>query len=386
MPEKSEFLADREPLVDEGISSALGVSRRTLAFLFLAMAGLFVITSVTAGWYRRTQLARAEEFFARGSQLAAENKGREAIEAYQNALGIVRDNTQYRLAVALELMKLGKVNEAAIYFHELLRTDPASAVPNLMLARISASQGEIDRAVDYYHRAVFGYWPQGSEQKRTAAQWELVNLLQKRGARKQVLAELLQFEQLPNDVGGRERVANLLLTYGAPGQASEIFRDILRQNNQDAQAWAGLGEADLMQGQYLDAQAAFRRAALRNPSDDSIRKRLDLANAVASLDPTLRGLGPAERFNRSRMLLRMTLSSLDQCTAERSSPVPQPERQLVDSARKAAAARVRRSAYSDAVESNISVAERLWGLRTDLCGSSDSAYDALARVLARLSQ
>ncbi len=349
------------------------------------MAGLFAITTVTAGWYRRTQLARAEEFFARGSQLADENKGREAIEAYQNALAIARNNTQYRLAVALELMKLGKVNEAAIYFHELLRTDPAGAVPNLMLARISASKGEIDSAVDYYHRAVFGYWPQGS-QKRTAAQWELVDLLRKRGARRQVLAELLQLEQLPNDVEGRKHVANLLLTYGAPGQASEIFRDILRENNQDAQAWAGLGEADLMQGQYLDAQGAFRRAARRNSSDDSIRKRQELANTVVSLDPTLRGLSPADRFNRSRALLRMALSSLDECLAARGSPVPQPERQLVESARKATAARVRRSAYADAVENNISLAERLWGLRTDLCGSSGSRDDALARVLARLSQ
>jgi hypothetical protein len=66
--------------------------------------------------------------------------------------------------------------------------------------------------------------------------------------------------------------------------------------------------------------------------------------------------------------------------------VPQPERQLVASARKAAAARVRRSACAEAVESNISLAERLWGLRTDFCNSSGSGYDALARVLARLSQ
>jgi tetratricopeptide (TPR) repeat protein len=360
--------------------------RRTLVLVFLAMAGLFVITGITAGWYRRTQVARAKEFFAHGSQLEAVNKEQQAIEAYQNALTISRDNTQYRLAVALSLMKLGKLNEAAIYFDELLRADPAAAVPNLMLARISASHGAIDRAVDYYHRAVFGYWPPGSEQKRTAAQWELVDLLRKRGTKKQVLAELMQLEQLPNDDEGRKRVANLLLTYGAPSQASEIYRDILRQNNDDAQAWAGLGEADLMRGRYLDAQSAFRRAARRNSSDEPIQKRLDLANAVVNLDPGLRGLSPADRFHRSQVLLRMALSSLDTCLAARGIPIiPQPDGQLVARARKAAGARFRRAAYAEAVESNISLAERLWGLRTDACGSSGSP-EALARVLARLSQ
>ncbi len=386
MPETSEFREDQERLIDESTPSTLGISRRTLALVFLAMAGLFLITSFTAGWYRRTQLSRAEEFYVRGTQLAGENKPREALEAYQNALAIARNNPQYRLAVALELMKGGRLDEAAIYFHELLRADPASAVPNLMLARISASKGQIERAVDYYHRAIFGYWPQNSEQKRLTTQWELVELLQKSGARKQVLAELLQLEQLPNDMEGRKRIARMLLTYGAPGQAAETYRDILRQNNQDAQAWAGLGEAELKQGRYLDAQAAFRRAARRSPGDESIRRRLDLADAIVGLDPTLRKLSPSERFKRSRTLLSMTLAALDECLAARGGPAPQPERQLVDDARKAVKAWVRRPAYADAVESNITLAERLWALRTEICGSANAGNDALARVLARLSQ
>lgn len=353
--------------------------------MFLAAAALFAVTSVAAGWYRRAQAARAEEFFARGSRLAAQDKSREAIKAYQNALAIDRNNTRYRLAVALELMNLGRPGEAAIYFHELLRVDPASAIPNLMLARIAVSNGDTDGAMKYYHRAVFGYWPPGSQQRRTAAQWELVDFLQKNGTRKQVLAELLQLEQMPIDVDDRRRVAGLLVEYGAPGQAADIFRDILRLDSRDAQAWAGLGEASLMQGQYSDARTAFRRAARRNPDDRSIRRRLEVTEAVIGLDPTIRGLGQDERFTRSQKLLRLAISALDECL-EGGASVPEPERKFVASARKAAASRPLRSTYSKAIENNISLAERLWGLRTSLCASSDSKYEALARVLARLSE
>ncbi|MGE5569230.1 MAG: tetratricopeptide repeat protein [Rhodospirillales bacterium] len=353
--------------------------------MFLAAAALFAATSIAAGWYHRAQAARAEAFFARGGRLAAQDKSREAIQAYQNALAIDRNNTRFRLAVALELMKLGRPAEAAIYFHELLRADPASAIPNLMLARIAVSNGDTDGAMEYYHRAVFGYWPPGSEQRRTDAQWELVEFLQKKGTRKQVLAELLQLEQMPVGVDDRKRVAGLLVEYGAPGRASDIFRDILRQDSRDAQAWAGLGEANLMQGQYLEARTAFHRAARLNPDDRSIRQRLEVTEAVIDLDPTIRGLGQDQRFTRSQNLLRLAISALDECLKGGAS-VPEPERKLLANARKAAGARPLRSAYSTATENNISLAERLWELRASLCASSDSRYEALARVLARLSE
>lgn len=353
--------------------------------MFLAAAALFAVTSIAAGRYHRAQAARAEEFFARGGRLAAQNKGREALQAYQNALAIERNNTRYRLAVALELMNLGRPREAAIYFHELLRADPASAIPNLMLARIAASDGDIDGAMKFYHRAVFGYWPPGSEQKRTEAQWELVDFLQKNGTRKQVLAELLQLDQMPIDVDERKRVAGLLVEYGAPGQAADIFRDLLSLDSRDAQAWAGLGEANLMQGLYLEARTAFRRAARWSPDDRSIRQKLELTEAVIGLDPTIRGLGQDQRFARSQKLLRLAISALDECVEEGAS-VPEPERKLVETARKAAAAHPRRSAYTTAIDDNISLAERLWQLRTSLCASPDSRYEALARVLTRLSE
>jgi hypothetical protein len=92
MPETPELNANEGPSGDSSSPSALGIGRRPLLLVFLAMGGLFAMTSVTAGWYRTTQLARAEKFYTRGTQFSTENKAREAIEAYQNALAIDRNN------------------------------------------------------------------------------------------------------------------------------------------------------------------------------------------------------------------------------------------------------------------------------------------------------
>ncbi|MGH9662895.1 MAG: tetratricopeptide repeat protein, partial [Bryobacteraceae bacterium] len=235
--------------------------------VFLVLIAFFSCTSLLARWYVRERTVRAEAYFKQGQTLAQHGQDEKAIEEYRNALSISRDNRSYRMAIAQALFKLGRYPEAAIYFRELLRDDPVSAVPNLMLARIDAAQGHTEQAVDAYHRAIFGYWQSDAEANRRQARWDLVNMLSKsHNNDNEVLAELLELAGEPgNDLAAKKKIGRMLLQYGSAAQSADVFRDVLRTAHRDADAYAGFGEAELALGNYRDAQTAFRRALHANP-------------------------------------------------------------------------------------------------------------------------
>lgn len=366
--------------------AATGIAPRTLALVFGAMLGLFVLTTFVARWYERQREVRAERYFSSGTRLAGRGRERQAIEEFRSALAVSRGNARYRLAIAQALFKLRRLDEAAIYFHELLETDPGDGLANLMLARIAANEAKMETAVNYYHRAIFGYWRERPEQNRMEARWELVSLLAMRGANKQVIAELLELaDQAPNDANVRKRVARMLLQYGSATQSAELLREVLRQNRRDAVAQAGLGEAELALENYAAAQSAFRRAVREDPRDQASRKALDLVDDILELDPTLRGLSSEDRYRRSRTLVERALTSLDQCLATQKAP-PVSAQRLAERAAKSLARRRRPSRMGDAAESGIALAEQLWTARGQTCGPGSSGDPAVARVLERLNK
>ncbi len=353
----------------------LGIARGPLVTAFAAMFGVFALTTFLARWHDAERQRRAERYFQIGETLASRGKEEEAIEEFRNALSIARGNREYRLAVAETLLRLGRFSEAEVYLEELLAADPANAIPNLLLARIAARQGRTQAAIDDYHRAIYGYWPEAGERRRMETRWELVRFLAAAGATKPVIAQLLEIaDQAPNDPATKRRVAAMLLKYGPANQAAEIYRDVVRQNPRDAEAEAGYGRAELAAGNDAAAQAAFRRALRLNPRDEETRRELEITDRALELDPTLRGLHSADRYLRSRRLIAAAADTLEECGADPAG---------LQSARKALTAHARPARLGDAAEQNIAVAEQLWSARPQGCADRDPA---LARVLARIER
>ena len=54
---------------------------------------------------------------------------------------------------------------------------------------------------------------------------------------------------------------------GAPREAADVFRSLAQIDDRDAEAWAGLGAAELAMENYPDAGDALRKALALNPSD-----------------------------------------------------------------------------------------------------------------------
>jgi len=118
-----------------------------------------------------------------------------------------------------------------------------------------------------------------------------------------------------------------------------------------------------------------------NPNDTTVRKRLDAATEILALDPALRGLRAADRFQRSQAVLAGALDVLDQCSP---ATLPASLKDSMAASRRLLTKGRRPRSYSDAIENNTSVAEQLWTAGAQACGAIPPADAPLSRIMARL--
>jgi len=175
----------------------------------------------------------------------------------------------------------------------------------------------------------------------------------------------------------REKIGGRLLSYGAPREAADVFRNLIQSDDRDAQAYAGLGQAELALENYPEAHDAFENALHWNPSDAASKSGLDLTAQILALDPNARGLRSAARYERSKKLLQAEVTRLEHCQPD---PTVQSQRAL--------AANPRRSEMEDAAEMNLQLAGDLWKQEQKLCTPAQvpNAGDAVGRVLAHLTR
>jgi predicted Zn-dependent protease len=355
---------------------------RTLFFVAIAVAALSVIDSVLARTERLETAAEAARFYGEGQRLLRQGKYAAAAEAFRSAIANARDNTEYPLALGQALLGAGQAEEAGTALAELLKADAMAGAPNLEMARVLAKQGQFEGAEFYYHRAIYGQWRQDANVNRVAARFELADLLARRNSAADLLAELLPLQdQAPADAGTRKKLARLYLTAGSPARAAAIFRDLVRAQPQDADSYEGLGDAEFARADYTAAQSAFITALRLNPDDRQARKGLELTDQVLNLDPLRRGLRGEERYERSVHVLDLVAARIPQCI----SPAQANEAaELIDAVNGALKQRVAASRQTDAVETNLDLANRLWQVERATCASAASPADQpLQLVLAK---
>jgi CIC family chloride channel protein len=361
------------------------MSRRLVPGVIAAGLAVVLVLGFLNYYYRAARTQRAEEYYKTGNELLQQDRDEEAVQQYRDALSGAPGNPQYRLALGLALAKANHPAEAAVYLNALLKRDPENVQANLGEARIAAAQGKIPDSTRLFRRAINGVWPPGQEQSRMRARFELVSLLAKAGQRTQAIAELLAaLGSASGDGMTKQKIARLLLSYGAPREAADIFRDLSRANDRDADASAGLGQAELAMENYQDALDAFQKAVDINPADQASKMNLDLTEQILALDPNARGLRAAARYERSKELLQFTVTRVDMC---------QPGNAAADAARKSLGNQPRRAGLEDAADRNLALAEDLWKQDQKLCGSANPTGqapnphdDAVERVLTRLSR
>lgn len=369
----------REPTPEEG-----GPRERPtlpmLAGLLAALAGLAVVAGFFNYYYRSERSTEAKSDERAGTRLLAEHRYEEAVEQFRKALSISH-STDDRLKLGLALADGGHANEASSYLTQVLRERPQNGPANLSLARVLAQQGHIDDAVMRYQRAASGSWPEKSQENRNRARFELIEMLLKASRRAEARGELLSLAaQTANDTPTRQRVAAMLADSSLYQEAADVYRGIVQREPRNASAYDGLGEAAFRLGDYAGAEQAFRRALAIDSSNKDAARKADVCKTILALDPTQPGLRPEERYRRSEAVLRRVFQGQAQCT--------QPSRSDAQAARSALSRKRRPASYSDAANSDLALAERIWMARSAACDAAhtDEALSLLMTKLARQPQ
>jgi tetratricopeptide (TPR) repeat protein len=354
----------------------------TLALTLVAILLLVIADTALARVDRRaTRLTAADEYRV-GENLIRHNRLHDAIEHLRTAATLDRERPVYTVALAQAVLAEGRALDAEQMLIPLLERDARDGGANLAMARVLAKQNRVDEAKSYYHRAIYGVWPGDAARSRAIARFELIDLLAQTGAKEDLLAELLPIQdESPDDTVLRKRVANYFVLAGAPARGSDIYRDLLRKNSRDADAYVGLGRAALVLGNYPVARNDFLAAQRIAPDDSAIAKTIRLADSVIAIDPTQRGLGLDEQVRRSRQLVQMTIKSAHKCLDVEAPSVGA----ALDSVARSLVAPAGIVSRSQAIDENISIAGALWRMREGKC-TARPEDEALALVHERISQ
>jgi len=355
---------------------------RTLLIVALAGMALVLIDSVLAATERRETAIEATRSWREGQSLMQQGRYNDAADAFRSAIANARNNKEYPLALGQALLNAGQLDEAESTLTDLLNANSMAGAPNLAMARIFAKKAEFEEAEFYYHRAIYGQWPPAPNDaaaNRIHVRFELADLLAARNSKAELLAELLPLQQqAPTDTDTQARLARLFMIAGAPARAVPIFHDLARADPRDSAVEAGLGEAELENGNFTAAQTAFIAALRLRPDDQNARKSLDTSEQILNLDPLRRGLDGQERYRRSQHILQLVADKAAQCP---------PLGDQVSAARVAISRHVSPSELSENAESTLELATKLWQAEQTQCPATITASDEpLQTVLAKAAR
>jgi CIC family chloride channel protein len=364
-------------------AAAVAAETKTTRKLFVGVVAALMAMALLMGFlnyfFRLERTNRANGYYRAAQELMQRGSYEEAIQRYRDALS-ASHSVDYRLALGLALVKAGHTSEAPIYLNEVLREKPGNGPANLGLARAAVQEGQIDDAVSHYQRAIYGTWPEKTRENQFQARLELIDALAKAGRNQQAQGELLSTTAaIPADDDSlKKKVAQMLIDYGLPKAAENLFRGVAQRNKQDAGAQEGLADADFANGEYAAARDAYRDSLALDPANAAIAKRADLCERILALEPDLGGMGAAQRYERSLKILAGVMDELARCGGGGDSAALQQQAQA------ALARKKRPSSYSDAADSNRALALELWSARSPSCAAA-GGDDALDRVMAQLA-
>ncbi|HZP07224.1 MAG TPA: tetratricopeptide repeat protein [Terracidiphilus sp.] len=266
----------------------------TLALL-TGLAGLLLL-AVTglSRLYHAQQESLAERWSARGVEDLNVQRFQIAVTDFRTALLYDRDNEAYQLSLAQALLGLKRTDEAYAYLINLWDRQPENGVVNLELARIAVQKGQTDRALRFYHNAIYATWPDFQERRK--ARLELINYLFGIKARTQAESELIALEaNVGEDAAQQTQLGTLFLRVQDYGRALAAFREGMKLDPMNAAAYAGAGVAAFETGQYPMAERYLARAVALAPADNVSAALLKTTDSVLRLDPFRPQISDAER-------------------------------------------------------------------------------------------
>lgn len=263
----------------------------------LAITLILAVSGLSRVFYAQ-QDALAARWSARGTtDLNAQNY-RAAVAEFRAALRYSRGDSGYQLSLAQALLGLKRTDEAYAYLINLWGRQPENGMVNLELARIAASKGETDRALRFYHNAIYATWPDNQEAQSRRARLELIHYLLGINATTQAQAQLIALEStIGNSPSQQVQLGRLFLAAHDENHALAAFRQSLRLKRNNPDALAGAGEAAFQLGLYPTARRYLESAVAVSPGDTKSAALLRTTEFVLQMDP-FRPQTPVAKRNR----------------------------------------------------------------------------------------
>ena len=359
-----------------------------IVLIGVAIAGLAALDWSLAQTEQTEMQKSAQRAYRKGADLLHEGRMTEALDSLRTAHALERSNEQYELGLTEALIVAGKISEAEPLMSEVLEREPNDGHANLIAARLMVKKGQFRDAEAYYHRAIYGEWPDNAHEHRIAARLELIQIVQTHGSQGDLLAELLPLEEeAAKNEQLQLKVAHLLLVAGSPSRSADLYSTILQRDPQSMAACLGLAEADLQRGEYRRAHANFLRAYHHDENDSWIRSRMELSNELAELDPTFRQLSSLDKYRRSLRILQLARNNLQECLSREPNANSGDAQQLLSSASKAVSAKIPKHITNEMAERELGLAENIWQARLKTCGKITTSHEEPLRlIMEKLAQ
>ena len=344
-----------------------------IVIIAAVMAALYGIDRFLAAQEQSEVDQEASRDYTEGRMLLNQQKPHQAAEAFARAHALNRGNREYLLALADAQTADRQFANARDTLNESLESDSNDGRANLLMAHLMAAEGKFKDADFFYHRAIYGEWPSDALKEAAAARLQLVDMLAQHGNSQELLSELLLLQIQPDEpLALKQRIAALLLKAGSPERAAAAYRDLIKEDRNDADLFVGLGEAETVLGNYRAAENAYLDALRRRMNDPRIQAQLSLVGRIAALDPTLRRLSMAEKYRRSTQIEEMAQNELNACMP--NQPTPEPSKP------------VQGEITNDMAEAQLDQAEKVWRERQQSCNRPPAPDDPLPFLMKKLAQ
>jgi tetratricopeptide (TPR) repeat protein len=198
----------------------------------------------------------------RGNLALQEDRGDDAINAYQQALSLRPTNAEATTGLAGSLMKKGDVQSALPLFKKVAEADPQNAPAWRGYVTALYKAGNSEAAIQAYHRL--------STQTRDALEND-ADLLTALALANQATGQQMEAERMlrrATQIAGQQspraaadiqlQFANTMLDQGQAAEAAAFFKRVADRNPDNLNAWQGLLAAYLRINDYARAIAAIK--------------------------------------------------------------------------------------------------------------------------------
>jgi len=200
-------MADSTPSNASSLPTAsAGEFLATFAIVLATIVGLLFVDEWLARVDREESRAHAANLYSEGRELLLQHQPHEASARFAAALATDRNTPAYQLGLAEALLDDDRPLEAERALAAALEHAQTDGQANLIMARVLVTQGHMADAKSYYHRAIYGVWGSDSSSQRLATRLELIRLLVRQHAERELLAELLPIQEAGRDSVGLQRL------------------------------------------------------------------------------------------------------------------------------------------------------------------------------------